>query len=81
MPRVILGGELRRYTGSVEEVEVQASNYRAARRELQQLFPLLDDTVLDKFSVAIDGVLIQTPFLETLEPDSELVFIPKIAGG
>jgi hypothetical protein len=31
--------------------------------------------------VAIDGVLVHTPLLETFEPDSELVFIPKITGG
>ena len=81
MPRVILGGELRHYTGAVEEVSIEALNYRAARRELQKLFPRLQDAVLDKFAVAIDGVMVQTPLLETLQPDSELVFIPRIAGG
>ncbi|MCX2981017.1 hypothetical protein EYC98_09090 [Halieaceae bacterium IMCC14734] len=86
MPTVVLTGDLRRYTGlgeqgQIEEVQVQALNYRAVRRELQAMFPLLEDAVLDKYGVAIDGVMVQTPLLETLEPDSELVFIAKIAAG
>ncbi|MFT5335617.1 MAG: hypothetical protein ACI9GB_003536, partial [Halioglobus sp.] len=31
--------------------------------------------------IAIDGVMIHSPLLETFGPNSELVFIPKIAGG
>ena len=81
MATVVITGDMRLYTGGREEAEVEATSYRAAVRELQQQFPALTDAVLEKFSVAIDGVMIQSPLLETFEVDSELVFIPKIAGG
>ncbi len=81
MATVIFTGDLRLHTSGCEEAEVQATNYRGAVRELQAEFPGLTGAVMDKFSVSIDGVLIQSPLLETFEPDSELVFIPKIAGG
>ena len=81
MATVIFTGGLRQLTGGTEEVHIEAASYRAAIRELRLQFPVLTDSVLEKFSVAIDGVMIQSPLLETFEPDSELVFIPKIAGG
>ncbi len=81
MATVVFTGDLRLHTGGCGEVEVQATSYRAAVRELQQEFPGLTAEVMDKFSVSIDGVLIRSPLLETFEADSELVFIPKIAGG
>lgn len=81
MATVICTGDLRRYTGGREEIELLATNYRAALRELQGAFPGLTADVLDRYSVSIDGVLIQSPLLETFGEHSELVFIPKIAGG
>ena len=81
MATVIFIGGLRQLTGGTEEVHIEAANYRAAIRELQLRFPALTDSVLEKFGVAIDGAIIHSPLLETLDHDSELIFIPKIAGG
>jgi molybdopterin converting factor small subunit len=81
MAHVVFTGDLRLHTGGREQAVVEASSYRAAIRELQRQFPALTDSVLEKFSVSIDGVLIKSPLLETLEPDSELVFFPRISGG
>jgi molybdopterin converting factor small subunit len=81
MATVIFTSGLRQLAGGTAEVHIKATNYRAAIRELRLQFPVLTDSVLEKFSVAIDGVMIHSPLLETFEPDSELVFIPKIAGG
>jgi molybdopterin converting factor small subunit len=81
MATVIFSSGLRQLTGASEEVHIEAANYRAAIRELRQQFPELTDSVLEKFGIAIDGVMIHSPLLETFGPNSELVFIPKIAGG
>ncbi len=81
MVSVLLAPGMRVCTGGEVEVEIEATGYRAAVRELQQKFPALTDDMFAKCSIAIDGVQVQTPLLETFEADSELVFIPKIAGG
>lgn len=81
MATAIFMGEIRRFTDAVEQCPIDATNYRAAVAELQEKFPGLTDAVLEDFSVAIDGDLVHSPLLEHFSNDSELVFIPKIAGG
>lgn len=78
---VVLAPQMRDHTDGRVELEIAATNYRVAVRELQAQFPGLDDELFAKCSVAIDGVQVQTPLLETFDEDSELVFIPKISGG
>ena len=81
MATAICTGDMRLLTGGREEIELEATSYRAALRELQGAYPGLTAEVFDRYSVAIDGVMIQSPLLETFGEHSELVFIPKIAGG
>ncbi len=81
MASVVLAPQMRSCTGGVGETEIVATSYRAAVRELCGQFPQLTEQVFASCSVAIDGVQIHTPLLETFAADSELVFMPKIAGG
>ncbi len=81
MVKVVFGPGMRDRLGGLEETGIEATSYRGAVRELREQFPQLTDDLFEKCSVAIDGVLIQSPLLETFEPDSELLFIPKIVGG
>lgn len=81
MAKVILSAELQRYTDGTREFEVAANTYQSLVTELRQLFPALPEAIIAKHAIAIDGVLIQTPLLETFDQDSELLFIAKIAGG
>jgi hypothetical protein len=37
--------------------------------------------LLDRCAVAIDGQIYQDAFMEALEPDSEVFFMPRIEGG
>lgn len=80
MAQVIFAAEMRSLTG-VEDVQIQATSYRAALRQLKEKFPQLTDDVFDKFAVAIDNIMIQSPLLETFQAQSELVFVPKIPAG
>lgn len=81
MARVIFGSDLLSQTGGLGEVEVTARSYRDLLLELQRLFPALADGTLEKLAIAIDGVIIHEPLLQTFGEHSELVFVPRIAAG
>jgi len=79
--KVVLSSDLQRYTGQVREVDVAAGNYRELVAELCERFPDLPEDTVRKQSLAIDGMIIHTPMLETFARDSDLVFLARIAGG
>jgi molybdopterin converting factor small subunit len=79
--RLTLPADLQRHTGGRAKVAVSARNYRDLVSELRQRFPDMTDEVIGRQAIAIDGVIIQTPLLETFHENSELVFIARIAGG
>ena len=81
MTTVFFADEMQQHTGGRKQVQIAATSYRLALRELSGEFPGLTEAVYEKFSIAIDGTIIHTPLLETFQADSELVFIPRIAGG
>jgi hypothetical protein len=81
VPGVILSSDLLRYTNGAREITVSASSYRDLVAELLQRFPTMTEAIIAKHALAIDGIIIQTPLLETFKPDSELVFVARIAGG
>ncbi len=81
MVMVVFAPEMRDRAGGLSGTDSEATTYRGAMRALCQQFPEFTDDMFAKCSVAIDGVLVHTPLLETFEADSELVFIPKITGG
>jgi hypothetical protein len=78
---VTFPSELQRYTGGVEAVEVDALNYRDLVAELASRFPELTPDTIRKQAIAIDGMIIHEPLLETFGPDSDLVLVRRIAGG
>jgi molybdopterin converting factor small subunit len=81
MARVVLMGEARRFTGDVDQVEIDAKNVMQLFRQLGQRFPDLEPILETGFAVAIDGEMYEDSLLQPIKPDSEIVLIPKIAGG
>lgn len=81
MARVTIPTDLQRYTGGIAETQVAALNYRELVAELSQKFPELTAETIRKQALAIDGMIIHEPLLESFGPDSELVLLPRIAGG
>lgn len=81
MARVVFATDLQRYTGGVKHAEVAAQDFRELVRELHRQFPALDDEVIGKYSLAIDGAIVAKPCLEAFGRNSELVFIARIAAG
>ena len=60
---------------------MEATNFRRLILELEKRFPGLGVQVEESMAIAIDGIIYQDSYEAPLRPDSEIVLIPKIAGG
>ncbi len=81
MANVYFSEQLQQRTGGVEQIEVFADTYRDLVAKVGERFPELYEDLAEHMSVAIDGVISHEPFLEPIEPDSEVHFLPRLAGG
>ena len=81
MARVSFPDHLLTHTDGVRELEVYASSYRELVSALEARFEGISEVLLNKVAVAIDGEIIQTPFLEDIGADSEVFFMARIEGG
>ena len=82
MPRVVLAGmAARKFTGGLTEFEVEANTVRRMIAELDRRYPGLGHQIDEGMAVAINGEIYQDAYMAPLEPDSEVVLIPKIGGG
>jgi molybdopterin synthase sulfur carrier subunit len=87
MPTVIIPTPLRKLTGDVESVEVDAANVEQAIEALEDLFPgirqrlRVDDDIRPGLAVAIDGAMSSRGLSQKLKPESEVHFLPAIGGG
>ena len=82
MPTVVLTGDAARaLAGGASELVVAATSFRRLVSELDVRFPGLGRLVDEGMAVAIDGVIFQDAYAVALAENSEIVLIPKIAGG
>jgi molybdopterin converting factor small subunit len=82
MPHVVIAGiAARRFTGGQSEFDIEANTVRRMITELDRRFPGLGRQIDESMAVAIDGEIFQDAYLTPLNPDSEIVLIPKIGGG
>ena len=82
MAKVVLTASISsEYTSGQAEIEVEGANVRAIVRALEDRFPGLGERIQTEMAIAIDGEIFQDPFLEPVEPDSEVFVLPKIGGG
>lgn len=81
MARVHLGSALRRFTGGVAEVEVEAGVVRSLIAELDRRFPGLGEHLSTGAAVSIDGEIMHDALYEQVPPDAEVYFLPAIGGG
>ena len=82
MPHVVIAGTAaRRFTGGQSEFDVEATTVRRMINELERRFPGLGQQIDESMAVAIDGTIYQDAYQTPLDPDSEVVLIPKIGGG
>ena len=80
MAHVHLGTELRRFTGGVAEVEVEATTVRRLIARLDERFPGIGEH-LEGTAVAINGEVIPDPIYEPVPENAEIHFVPAPVGG
>ena len=81
MARVVLNGNLRRYSGGESEFELEVVNVRQLLTQLGARHPELAPHLEEGIAVAIDGEIFQDALFADIAPDSEVHIIPRIAGG
>ncbi len=82
MARVVLTSGLSKwFTGGEMELELEANDVRRLIGALDARFPGIGEHLQAGMAVAIDGEIFQDPFVETIAPDSEVYFLPRIEGG
>ena len=81
MATVVLPLALRAAVDGEERIRIEAKNIRELMFALRKRFPLLREALDTGLAVSIDGEIIADPFLEKLEPESEVHFLPQIGGG
>ena len=82
MAKVILQNDVaNKFADGVTEHEFTADNVRRLLRAMDERFPGIGAHLSEKTAVAIDGEIFQDPFLETIESQSEVYFLPMIEGG
>ena len=81
MARVVLNGNLRRFSGGRNEFDFDVKNVRQLFAQLGARYPELAPHLEEGIAVAIDGEIYQDALFAEIAPDSEVHIIPKIAGG
>ena len=78
---VVIPSGLQHRTGVESRLLVDAHDVRGLLRELDRRYPGLAQEIERGCQVAIDGEILPDAWLETLEPESEVHFLPQIGGG
>lgn len=81
MARVFLSSALRRFTGGVEEIEIDAATVRALIAELDRRFPGLGQHLRGGPAIAIDGEILADALYEPVPENAEVHFLPPMGGG
>ncbi len=88
MAVVFIPASMRTLTGGVDRVTVQGSSLRQIVNNLEAAYPgmgariVVDGQVRPEIAVAIDGDTCEEgALLEPVKEDSEVHFLPSIAGG
>ena len=81
MVKVTVWGSLRSATGNRSEVEVDAANIRELLARLAEQYPDLKPQIERGVSVSVDGLVYATSLVAKIEPDSEVVLLPRLTGG
>ena len=82
MAKIVLQSEVARdFADGQVEHEILADNVRQVIKQLDAMFPGIAERLNDRTAVAVDGEIFQDPFLQQVQPNSEVYFLPMIDGG
>lgn len=79
---VVLANSLsHQYTGGKTKFEVQASRVRDILSALEDLFPGIRVHLEEETAVSINGMIYDDAFLQEVNEETEVFFIPKLDAG
>jgi molybdopterin synthase sulfur carrier subunit len=87
MATIFIPAQLRELTAGVEQLEMDVHNVRAVINQLEQRFPGIrnrlcqQDQISPSLQISIDSVITSRGMIAKIQPNSEVHFIPAIAGG
>lgn len=81
MAHVVLPRSMAEHTGGVLEADVVGATVRELIAALDARFPGVGELLSGRMAVAIDGEIVGDPYLERVAPQSEVHFLPPVAGG
>ncbi len=80
--RVVLANSLsRQYTGGETRFEVEASRVRDILRALEERFPGIRPHLEEETAVSINGMIYDDAYLQEVDENAEVFFIPKLDAG
>jgi sulfur-carrier protein len=80
--RVVLAHSLsRQYTDGKTEYVVEASRVRDILRALDDLHPGIREHLEEETAVSIDGMIYDDAYLQEVNENTEVFFIPKLDAG
>lgn len=80
--RVVLANSLsRQYTGGETRFEVEASRVRDILRALEERFPGIRSHLEEETAVSINGMIYDDAYLQEVDENAEVFFIPKLDAG
>lgn len=81
MVKVALWSTLQAAADNQAEVEVEAKDVRELLNRLATTYPGLKPQIDRGVSVSIDGLIYANTLTAPIEPDSEVVLLPRLVGG
>ena len=87
MATIFIPAQLRILTASTDKLEMDVHNVREVIDQLEQQFPGIrdrlcqEDQISPSLQVSIDSVITSRGMIAKIQPNSEVHFIPAIAGG
>lgn len=87
MATIFIPAQLRTLTAGIEQLEMDVNNVREVIDQLEQRFPGIrdrlcqQDQISPSLQVSIDSVITSRGMIAKIQPNSEVHFIPAIAGG
>ena len=87
MATIFIPAQLRILTAGTDKLEMDVHNVREVINQLEQQFPGIrdrlcqEDQISPSLQVSIDSVITSRGMIAKIQPNSEVHFIPAIAGG
>ena len=81
MARIVFLAAQRRFTGGSHEMHAKVSDFRGVLGAVRARYPDFPEAELLGCSVAIDGEIVNRPWLEPIGTDSEVIFVARIGAG